>query len=263
MAKRKRGNHDTPNSKLKQARLTAIQRAELSFQLQSTNTKAENNIPVFLFHASYLKLEKSDFDRMRTTILDTTLKDDRGIKITNTENIPTARAIKLTVQDPSSATVLKDLIANLNQKWEAFSPATDITPNVTRIKLMFDESCPKSFLEHKTAIDIALTGTLGKHIDSRFYRVERPPVWSPGRQAKPGYRRGRTLVHVAADRLQSIEFRKLIKSNPFALSLPGARIETVVDDITSEELDARNRQLLERTKLHQTEKDETVTNNDI
>ncbi|KAL5249520.1 hypothetical protein ACHWQZ_G018399 [Mnemiopsis leidyi] len=223
MAKRKRGNHDTPNSKLKQARLTAIQRAELSFQLQSTNTKAENNIPVFLFHASYLKLEKSDFDRMRTTILDTTLKDDRGIKITNTENIPTARAIKLTVQDPSSAT----------------------------------------FLEHKTAIDIALTGTLGKHIDSRFYRVERPPVWSPGRQAKPGYRRGRTLVHVAADRLQSIEFRKLIKSNPFALSLPGARIETVVDDITSEELDARNRQLLERTKLHQTEKDETVTNNDI
>lgn len=73
MAKRKRGNHDTPNSKLKQARLTAIQRAELSFQLQSTNTKAENNIPVFLFHASYLKLEKSDFDRMRTTILDTTV----------------------------------------------------------------------------------------------------------------------------------------------------------------------------------------------
>lgn len=68
---------------------------------------------------------------------------------------------------------------------------------------------------------------------------------------------------MAADRLQSIEFRKLIKSNPFALSLPGARIETVVDDITSEELDARNRQLLERTKLHQTEKDETVTNNDI
>ena len=79
-----------------------------------------------MFHSSFLKLEKADFEQMHSTVLDTPppqLEDDRGIKV-NTENCPTVRAIKLTLQDANSGTTLKNLNHSLNQKWGSFSPAT-------------------------------------------------------------------------------------------------------------------------------------------
>ena len=81
----------------------------------------------------------------------------------------------------------------------------------------------------------------GKFIDPRHYRLERPPVWAPGKPGKPGAR-GNTLLHVAAERLESLEFRQANKTNPFILSLPGARIETAVEDITLDEIEAKKQQ---------------------
>ena len=49
-------------------------------------------------------------------------------------------------------------------------------------------------------------------------------------------RRGRTLLHVAIERLESIKFRQMVKLNPFILCHPGPRIETVVEEVTSAEL---------------------------
>ena len=49
-------------------------------------------------------------------------------------------------------------------------------------------------------------------------------------------RRGRTLIHVAIERLESIKFRQMVKLNPFILCHPRARIETVVEEVTSAEL---------------------------
>ena len=77
-------------------------------------------------------------------------------------NVPGARSLKLDLKDENSAKLMQELITKLNNQWNFFSPALDITPQITRIKMYINGDCPETFIKDKAAIQVLLNGSLGK-----------------------------------------------------------------------------------------------------
>ncbi|XP_063685540.1 uncharacterized protein LOC134822209 [Bolinopsis microptera] len=235
--KRKRNSEGNNAPKPK---LTAIERAERDKQTES-NSAGSRKIVLFLFHETYLKLEKPDFKRMRGIILEKALApENQEIKIKDTVNVPGARSLKLDLIDEKSARLMQELITKLNNQWNFFSPAIDITPQITRIKMYINGDCPETFLKDKASIQVLLNGSLGKFMSPNDFGTERPPVWAVKKNGNPF-----TILHVGAKRIESVEFRLKATRDPYLCSLPGARIETKVDTVTEQELQEKTDQDLQ------------------